>query len=346
MIETNDINETPLAMEINGVSVPYIDLNGMTSQEWDVYRKGSVRIGGSEIGTVLGLNLYEDPMTLFFKKTGFLPSDFVPNEHTEGGHLDEAAILTRLEHYDGFSWAQHFRDGKKFRTIEKPNVTFLPNSHPYLALNVDGLIQGDRDYEGTGIAEAKKIGFKSFQSYPGNCPPSYLAQVTAYMLGLNAPFGRIALLEDGVRLHVRTLDKRMDEFDGIAELIETVCPRFYQAVLDGRQVLSLDMEINDKRNLFMEVLAEYSDIIRVTDMSKAAIETIAPDGRKGFIRTDAFDALFLAYEQAAEAKRKAEKEHGRIENEILMAIMENKVLSIEGTSHKVNYNKRLTFKRI
>ena len=342
----NETNEIYPQMEINGLSIPYIDLSGMTSQEWDVYRKGSVRIGGSEIGTVLGLNLYEDPMTLFFKKTGFLPSDFVPNEHTEGGHLDEAAILTRLEHYDGFSWAQHFRDGKKFRTIEKPNVTFHPDSHPYLALNVDGLIVGDRDYEGTGVAEAKKIGFKSFQSYPGNCPPSYLAQVTAYMLGLNAPFGRIALLEDGVRLHVRTLDRRMDGFDSFVELIETICPRFYQAVLDGRQVMALDMELDDKRNLFMEVLAEYSDVIRITDMSKAAIEAAASDGRKGFIRTSEFDELFLQYEQSIEEKRRAEKEHGRLENEILMAIVENNVLSIEGTSHKVNYNKRLTFKRI
>lgn len=342
----NEINETLSQMEINGVSVPYIDLSGMTSQEWDVYRKGSARIGGSEIGALLGLNLYEDPMTLFFKKTGFLPSDFVPNEHTEGGHLDEAAILTRLEHYDGFSWAQHFRDGKKFRTIEKPNVTFLPNSHPYLALNVDGLIEDDRDYKGTGVAEAKKIGFKSFQSYPGNCPPSYLAQVIAYMLGLNAPFGRIALLEDGVRLHVRTLDRHMDGFDSFAELIETVCPRFYQAVLDGRQVLSLDLDKADKQRIFMEVLAEYSDVIRVTDMSKAAIEAVAPDGRKGFIRTIIFDELFLQYERSIEEKRKAEKEHGRLENEIIMAIVEHDVLYIEGTSHRVNYNKRLTFKRI
>ena len=237
---------------INGNSIPAIDLSEMTSQEWDAYRKSSVRIGGSEIGTILGLNLYEDPMTLFFKKTGFLASDFIPNEATEGGHLDEAAILTRLEHYDGVSWAQHFRDGKKFRTIEKPNVTFLPPSHPYLALNVDGLIVDDRAYPGTcGIAEAKKIGFKSFQSYPGNCPPSYLAQLTAYMIGLNARFGRIALLEDGVRLHVGTLDTDMEEFYAMKEIIETVCPRFYQAVQDGRQVLSLDMDLSDKQNLFM-----------------------------------------------------------------------------------------------
>lgn len=332
---------------INGISIPYIDLSEMTSQEWDAYRKDSVRIGGSEIGTVLGLNLYEDPMTLFFKKTGFIPSDFVPNEATEGGHLDEAAILTRLEHYDGFSWVQHFRDGKKFRSIAKPNKTFIPDSHPYLALNVDGLIVDDWEYPGvTGIAEAKKIGFKSFQSYPGNCPPSYIAQVVAYMLGLQAPFGRIALLEDGVRFHVRTIDKHMEEYDSIAEMIEIVCPRFYQAVQDGRQVLSMETTRSEQQNLFMEVLAEYSDIIRVTDMSKASVEALSDDGRKGFIKTPMFDELFAAYDAAMEERKKAEKLEKKLENEILMAIVENKVLSIEGSSYKCNYNKRFTFKKI
>jgi hypothetical protein len=335
-----------LQFTINGNVVPAIDLSEMTSQEWDVYRKNSLRIGGSEIGTILGLNLYEDPMTLFFKKTGFMASDFVPSEATEGGHLDEAAILTRLEHYDGFSWAQHFRDGKKFRKIVKPNVTFLPESHPYLALNVDGLIEDDPEYQGTGIAEAKKIGFKSFQSYPGNCPPSYLAQVTAYMIGLNAEFGRIALLEDGVRLHVRTLDKGMEEFEAMKELIETICPRFYQAVLDARQVLALELDKFDKHNLFMEVLAEYSDIIRVTDLSKSAIDAMSEDGRKGVLKTSLYDSLFEHYEQATSDSSQADKWKKQLENEICMAIVQEKVLSIEGTSHKVNYNKRLTFKRI
>ena len=331
---------------INGNFVPAIDLSEMTAQEWDVYRKNSIRIGGSEIGTVLGLNIYEDPMTLFFKKSGFMPSEFVPNEATEGGHLDEAAILTRLEHYDGYSWAQHFRDGRKFREIVKPNVTFLPESHPYLALNVDGLIENDPEYSGTGIAEAKKIGFKSFQSYPGNCPPSYLAQVTAYMIGLNAEFGRIALLEDGVRLHVRTLDKGMEEFHAIKEMIEQICPRFYQAVLDARQVLSLDLDKHDKENLFMEVLAEYSDIIRVTDLSKTAIDALSEDGRKGLLRTSEFDSLFEQYEGATSEASRADKLKRQLENEICMVIVNKRVLSIEGTSYRVNYNKRLTFKKI
>lgn len=335
------------SMVINGIAVPAIDLSQMTTQEWDVYRKNSIRIGGSEIGTVLGLNLYEDPMTLFFKKTGYLPSDFIPNEATEGGHLDEAAILTRLEHYDGVSWAQHFRDGKKFRQIEKPNVTFLPPSHPYLALNVDGLIVDDRVYPGScGIAEAKKIGFKSFQSYPGNCPPAYLAQLTAYMIGLNATFGRIALLEDGVRLHVRTLDTDMEEFHAMKELVETICPRFYQAVQDGRQVMSLDMDLADKQNLFMEVLAEYSDIIRVTNLSKAAIESVSLDGRKGFVKTDVYDKLFYDYEAAQEQERATSRLTRQLENEILMAITKEGVLSIEGTSYRASYNKRFVFKKL
>lgn len=338
--------ETTL-FEVGGKAFPSIDLHGFSSQEWDDYRSKSLHIGGSDIGTILGVNKYKDAITLFCEKTGFIKSEFVPNDYTEGGHIDEAGILKRLEHFDGFQWAANVRPGKVFRKIEKPDRTFFPPKHPWLAANVDGLIEYDIDFPNeTGIAEAKKISGSVLAAAPGGCPPSYLGQVVGYMLGLELPFARIALLEDGVRLHVRTLYIDMPGYEEIAERILLSCPRFYQAVLDGVQVMASTTERDKQTALLMEVIGEYEDVLRVTHLSKDYLNAIAGDDRKGTIQDTGMDGVLLAYEKAEKALNAAVQAEGRIKNELIEYLIQNNASVLEGSSHRAAYNKRFTFKKL
>lgn len=338
--------ETTL-FEVGGKAFPSIDLHGFSPQEWDDYRSKSLHIGGSDIGTILGVNKYKDAITLFCEKTGFIKSEFVPNDYTEGGHIDEAGILKRLEHFDGFQWAANVRPGKTFRKIEKPDRTFFPTKYPWLAANVDGLIEYDIDFPNeTGIAEAKKISGSVLAAAPGGCPPSYLGQVVGYMLGLELPFARIALLEDGVRLHVRTLSTDMPGYEEIAERILLYCPRFYQAVLDGVQVMASTTERDKQTALLMEVIGEYEDVLRVTHLSKDYLNAIAGDDRKGTIQDTGMDGVLLAYEKAEKALSAATQAEGRIKNELIEYLIQNNASVLEGSSHRAAYNKRFTFKKL
>lgn len=334
--------------EVAGKAIPSIDLNGFSPQEWDEYRSKSLHIGGSDIGTVIGVNKYKDAITLFCEKVGFIRNEFTPNDYTEGGHFDEAAILKRLEHYDGFQWATNVRPGKTFRRIEKPERTFFPPKHPWLAANVDGLIEYDIEFPNeTGVAEAKKIGGSVMAAAPGGCPPAYIAQVIAYMTGLELPFARIALLEDGVRLHVRTLYKDMPGFNEMQDRILELAPRFFAAVQDGVQVMQSTPEREKQSAMLMEVIAEYDDVLRVTHLSKDYLNSIAGnEDRKNVITDPGMDEVLSAYAEAEKALNMAVQVEGRVKNELIQYLLQNNATVLEGTSYRVAYNKRFTFKKL
>lgn len=326
---------------------PSIDLRGFTPKEWDEYRSKSLYIGGSDIGTILGLNKYKDPISLFCEKIGFIKSEFTPSEHTEGGHFDEAAILKRLEFYDGLSWANNVRPGRTFRRIEKPERTFFPPSHGWLAINLDGIIEYDVDFANQmGVAEAKKISGPVLAAAPGGCPPGYIGQVVGYMTGLELPFARIALLEDGVRLHVRTITNDTPEFAEIQGRILEKCPRFFAAVQDGAQIMNLDLERDRKTSMLMEVIAEYDDILKVTHLSKDYLNAIAGDDRKGVISDGNMDDVLSSYALAEKALNVAIQNEGSLKNQIIEYLIQNNATVLEGTSYRASYNKRFTFKKM
>lgn len=329
-------------------NIPYIDLAGMTPAEWDAYRKQSIRIGGSDIGTILGLNKYSDAITLWAEKCGLITSNFQPSEATEGGHLDEAGILKRLEYWDGMQWVNNLRAEKTFRKIAKPTCTYLPEEFPFAAINVDGIITDDHDYPGKmGIAEAKKIASQVMSSYPGGVVPTYICQVVFYMMGLNLDFAYIAMLEDGVRLNVRTFDRAMPEVQIIESKILEVAPRFYAAVQDGRQVMETITDVQERNNAMMEVIAEYSDVLTVTHLSRLFVEMDQDTvPRKQILTDESMANVMLAYEKAVESKDYASQEEGRLRNTIIQYLLKNDAYGVSTAQHRATYNKRFTFKKL
>lgn len=330
---------------IGGNKFRAIDLNGMTPQEWDTYRKASIHIGGSDVGTVLGLNKYQDPIGLWLEKTGFKESGFKPSEASEGGHLDEDGILRRLEAYDGRQWHNNIREGKKFRSIRKPNMTFFTDEFPYMAINVDGLIEDDFEYPGqTGIAEAKKIGSHVSGQYSGGLPSSYVAQVVFYMLGLKLPFARIALLEDGVRLNVRTIDDTMYEVLNLQYRIKKVCPIFYEAVLEGRKVVDSDMDSTWKQNQMLALMSQYSEVLFPTSLTKYT--DLDSGNRKAALIDYNMTDIMKEYQEALDASTAAANREATLRNQIIQYLIQNNAASVETSQYRAYYNKRFVFKKM
>jgi hypothetical protein len=182
-------------------------------------------------------------------------------------------------------------------------------------------------------------------SYQGGCPPAYIAQVSAYLTGLKLPFARIALLEDGVRLHVRTLEANMDEIKYMQDKIETVCPRFYQAVLDGKQVLAAAPK-EQASSMLLEVIAEYSDILKVSSLSKDALDALAQEKRGVVLKGAEYDAILSTYAEAESTNKKAADKEAKAKNEIIELLIKNNAAAVEGTRYRAGYNKRFTFKTL
>lgn len=120
-------------------------------------------LGGSEIGTVMGLNPYESAYSLYLKKTGQIPTPELDSFAVWRGSAYEAPLL------DYF--AKLHPELELYRT-----GTYQDQHLPYLHANPDALAQN----KNTG--EWFVVEVKTARSYWDNgIPPHYESQVTHYM---------------------------------------------------------------------------------------------------------------------------------------------------------------------
>lgn len=130
------------------------------SDEWHEVRASG--IGGSDIGTIVGLNPWDSAFALWARRTGQISSQNVDNWSVRFGHAFEEPILRM--------WQQEHPEWEVMRT-----GTFRSRRFPWQLANPDALAQ-HRETGEWMIVEVKT------SRYPWkDVPPSYVAQVQWYM---------------------------------------------------------------------------------------------------------------------------------------------------------------------
>ena len=132
------------------------------SEEWHEARKGA--IGGSEIGTIMGLNQYESAYALMAKKLGKIPTEKLDNWAIRFGQKFEQPILELFQ--DEHPHFEIYTTG----TYAHPEL-------PYMHANPDALAKVNGKWV---IVEVK-----TSKNYWYEIPPSYIAQVRWYMSVMN-----------------------------------------------------------------------------------------------------------------------------------------------------------------
>lgn len=120
-------------------------------------------LGGSDIGTVMGLNQWESAYTLWAKKTGKIETPPLTNWAVRFGQAFEEPILNL--------WAEEHPEYEVFKT-----GTYQDCEHPWLHANPDALARHKET--GDWVIVEVKTARTSFESLP----PSYEAQVRHYMM--------------------------------------------------------------------------------------------------------------------------------------------------------------------
>jgi putative phage-type endonuclease len=126
------------------------------SAEWISWR--SQGIGGSDIGSVVGINPYKDMLTLWREKTGLdKPADLSENTRVARGHLleNEARLIAQVE----------------LDFIFTPE-TYQHDEHPQLRSSLDGISEDEKT-----IIEIKCPSKATHnEAKDGEIKPYYLAQ--------------------------------------------------------------------------------------------------------------------------------------------------------------------------
>ena len=130
-------------------------------EEWLEERKKS--LGGSDMGSVLGLNEYSSPYAVWAEKTGKLP----PKKESEYMRLG-----SDLEDYV----AQRFAE-KSGLKVAKDTATWRNSKHPYLHANIDRKIVKQR----AGLECKLTSSFSAKKYRGGEFPDRFYAQCVEYL---------------------------------------------------------------------------------------------------------------------------------------------------------------------
>lgn len=168
-----------------------------SKEEWLALRK-QLGIGGSEAGSVIGLNPYKSAYTLWAEKTGKIP-EFEGNLTTEvGSYLEEfvAQLFTR-------------ETGKKVR---RKNRILVNTDYPFAFADVDRLVVGEKallEIKTTNSLPAiKKIRNKEY-------PEQWYAQMTHYLAVSGLEKAYLAVLVECRDFKIFELDRDEAEISAL-----------------------------------------------------------------------------------------------------------------------------------
>lgn len=177
------------------------------TSEWHELRADG--IGGSEVGTLLGLNQWESPFYLWGKKTGQIPQKPLDSFAAQLGNDLEPVILETILPRMHPDWELY-----KVGTYAHPTLPFL-HANPDALAKIDG--------------EWVVIEVKTSRNYWNEVPPSYIAQIQHYLniMGLKRAYlvGLVAM--DWVEVEIRA-----DEFE--AKVIEQKATEFWEMVKNNK----------------------------------------------------------------------------------------------------------------
>ena len=147
--------------------------------QWVEARKNG--IGGSDVASIMGLNKYSSPLSVWLIKTGREPSpDLSDNQAVEWGN--------RLEDVVADKFAEEHTELKVYRR----NATMVSLERPWAFANLDRWVTDG--HGNVGILEVKTVGMRRAADWDNGVPLYYLTQVTHYMSVTGYQYAWVAVL--------------------------------------------------------------------------------------------------------------------------------------------------------
>ncbi|WP_338941844.1 lambda-exonuclease family protein [Fusobacterium nucleatum] len=175
--------------------------------EDDWHELRAKRIGGSDIGAIIGVNPYKSIVDVYVDKTE--GSNFKGNELTHWGHMLEGTIL------------------KEFSNKHKELIVYeVPYSvvNDFLIANLDGALK-DKETGDYGVLEIKTTSLWNKKDWEDDVIPQYYyAQVQHYLMLTGYKFAYIAVLIGGQQYKEFKIERSEEDIN----LIRNKATEFYQ----------------------------------------------------------------------------------------------------------------------
>lgn len=227
--------------------VTLIDKRNMSHAKWAAARNNY--LGGSDIASLMGLNPFESAIECFHRKCLIIPSSKPMQLSSYSGIVMEDVIYKNYWKYYQPDNPTHERlidnavNKRVIRTAKKKNFTVVSKEFPWLASNVDYVIDKN-DYTPPGILDCKNSLNYVVNAYESGVNPGYVIQVNQYMFVLGYEYSELAYLLDG--RYPEIIPILPDE--GIQKHIVSYSKDFWDKVVEGRKVW-MDVSMSEAERL-------------------------------------------------------------------------------------------------
>ena len=220
--------------------------------EDDWHELRAKRIGGSDIGAIIGVNPYKSIIDVYIDKTE--GSTFKGNEATHWGHMLEGTVI------------KEFASKHNELIVYEAPYSIVDN---FFIANLDSVLK-DKETGNYGVLEIKTTSIWNKKEWEEDTiPQSYYAQVQHYLMLTGYKFAYIAVLIGGQQYKEFKIERSEED----TELIRNKATEFYQENLlkkippmpDGS-----DAYMNYLKQKALEI--ENDKVIEFTDLEEKAVK--------------------------------------------------------------------------
>lgn len=168
--------------------VQHINIKQLTRDEWLQERQSG--LGGSDAGTILGVNKWKSKTQLFFEKTNPELNQEIDNEYIYWGNVLENIVAKEFEN----------RTGKRVR---RDNRMLRHPEHEFMFANMDRVVVGEK-----ALLECKTTSQYNKDLWEGDdIPAQYLCQVQHYMAVTGYEKAYVAVLCGGNNFIMKEIER-------------------------------------------------------------------------------------------------------------------------------------------
>lgn len=234
-----------------------VNIKDLTREEW--LQERMTGIGGSDAGTILGVNKWKSKTQLFFEKTNPEMIQEISNDAIHFGNVLEDVV------------AEEFaaRTGKKVR---RDNRMLRHPDHHFMMANLDRVVVGEK-----ALLECKTTSqYNAEQWEDDNVPAQYLCQIQHYMAVTGFEKAYIAVLIGGQSF----IWKEIERDDELIQIIIDAEKDFWENNVQANVIPEIDGSeaTSDFINhMYQDIDNEEIELGTEADTLMKAIESIKED---------------------------------------------------------------------
>jgi putative phage-type endonuclease len=267
--------------QLNNCKVVSTITQDENEKEWLHVRSNG--IGGSDIGTICGVNKWSTPRLLYLKKTGQYKESYEKQDdgsvdRMRFGHLLEPIVAQEFEY-------RMNENGRNIRIIEV-KATFCHKDYKWALANVDRLIIDNETNKIIGVLECKTASeYLKEEWNEGDIPVSYLYQLNWYLWILGLNYGALACLVGGNKFYyyevyrndelIKEMLEKADKFwnYNVKNLIEPeldgseastrLVEKMNEDVEPNSEIILEDESVNEMANNLIKVKQEIKELEKI-----------------------------------------------------------------------------------